>query len=181
MYASEYPGRLKGLELCDPMFSINTKPIPNIISRMLVKGMNFFGLSKAYIWGGGQYDPGKKFTGNDLSHSKERFELNKTIIGSFPQAALGSPTFGWLNQSFSAMSSIRNSSTGVAELPPILLLSGTEDSVVGFGPQKDICESVPNCQLQRIAGAKHELLMEKDSIRDEVFRMIVEFVETTIK
>lgn len=176
-YVREHPERLKGLVLCAPMFSINTAPVPGVLADFVVKSMIFVGADERYIFGGGPYDPDKQFAGNDLTHSKVRFELNKRMILMFPQVALGSPTFGWLSQAFSAMDSSLNGDSHPENLPPILILSGTEDSVVTFAPQKKLCDSQASCRLQRISGARHELLMEKDEIRDTVIGLIMKFVE----
>nr|MBF0221194.1 alpha/beta fold hydrolase [Desulfobulbaceae bacterium] len=177
LYAREKPNRLKGLVLCAPMFSINTAPVPHIVARILVKSMGVIGSTESYVFGGGPYDADKKFAENDVTHSSKRFALNKKLVASFPEVALGSVTFGWLEQSFLAMDSIRNSNPGTLESPPILILSGTEDKVVGFDSQKEVCDRLAGyCRLQSIDGAKHELLMETDAIRDQVQALIVEFV-----
>jgi len=162
------------------MFSINTSPFPGFLADFLVKTMMYVGADKRYIFGGGPYDPDKPFIGNDLTHSRKRFELNKSIIQKFPKVALGSPTFGWLSQAFSSMDQSINSLNQVKNLPPTLILSGTEDSVVNFAPQKEICGHFPSCRLERIDGARHELLMEKDEIRDRVVARIVSFIEKRI-
>lgn len=177
LYALENSKRLKGMVLCAPMFSINTGLVPQIVARLLVKSMVTIGSTERYVFGGGPYDPDKKFAENDVTHSSARFELNKKLIASFPEVALGGATFGWLDQSFSAMDSIRNSKTGTLESTPILIISGAEDSVVGFAPQKEVCDNfADNCRIQVIDGAKHELLMETDAIRSQVLALIVEFV-----
>jgi lysophospholipase len=180
-YARAYPKRLNGIVLCAPMFSINTAPVPKFIAKFVVKGMVVAGAEKRYIFGGSPFDPAKSFAGNDLTQSQGRFALNKALMLNFPQVALGSPTFGWLDQAFSAMDVSLRPDNQAEDLPPILILSGTEDTVVDFAPQKEMCNSLPDCRIQRIAGAKHELMMEKDEIRDTILRLIVEFVETQLR
>ena len=179
LYMRQNPKSIRAAVLCAPMFAINTKPIPQFLSNLLVKSMVLIGSSDKYIFAGGPYNTDKKFAGNDLTHSKVRFDLSKRAVASSSQVALGSPTFGWLEQSFTAIKSIHNDKE-VAQ-PPIMILSGTQDSVVTFSSQQDVCERLPNCQMQRIVGARHELLMEIDAIRAEVLGHIVEFIESFVR
>ncbi len=174
LYSIENPGILKGIILCSPMLQINTAPFPGELARLLVAGITTLGGGDLYVFGGGPYNPAKAFAANDLTHSAVRFALNKKILRECPGNELGSPTFQWLNESFEGM---KEADAGAGSLrTPLLLLEGGSDMVVGRKAENDFCYQVPDCVSVRFPGGRHELLMEKDSIRNLVLKRIKEFI-----
>ncbi len=174
LYSIENPGILKGIILCSPMLRINTAPFPGELARLLTAGITALGGGDFYVFGGGPYNPAKAFAGNDLTHSAARFALNKKILHEFPKNELGSPTFQWLNESFKAMKEARAEAGNLKIL--VLLLEGGSDTVVGRKAETKFCEGAPNCVLARFPGGRHELLMEKDPIRNQVLKRIKKFI-----
>lgn len=174
IYSLENPGVLSGMILCSPMLQINTAPYPNEVARVLTATITDLGGGDFYIFGGGPYNPARAFAGNDLTHSAARFMLNKKILRNFPENELGSPTFQWLNQSFKAM---REAKAGAGDIRvPLLILEGGSDTVVGRKAESDFCLQAPDCILARFPGGRHELMMEKDSIRNLVLKRIKDFI-----
>ncbi len=178
LYAVENPGILDGIILCSPMLQINTAPYPLEIARLLTKVITALGGGEMYIFGGGPYEPARKFTGNDLTNSLARFELNKRILRQFPGNELGSPTFKWLEEAFKGMKEARKETKNLKT--PILILAGDDDRVVGRKAEEDFCRQAPACTLVHFPGARHELLMEKDPIRNAVLKQIKKFIATHI-
>ncbi len=174
IYSIENPGILKGIILCSPMLQINTAPFPDEFARLLTTWITTLGGGDLYVFGGGPYNPAKAFAANDLTHSAARFALNKKILREFPENELGSPTFQWLNESFKGM---KEADAGAGSLrTPLLLLEGGSDTVVGRKSEINFCYQAPNCVQVRFPGGRHELLMEKDSIRNLVLKRIKEFI-----
>ncbi|HDK43593.1 MAG TPA: alpha/beta fold hydrolase [Desulfobacteraceae bacterium] len=174
LYSIENPGVLNGIILCSPMLQINTAPYPLEIARLLTEGITALGGGDLYIFGGRPYNPARKFAGNDLTHSLARFDLNKRILRQFPGDELGSPTFQWLDESFKGMKEAR---AGAGSLKtPVLILEGDDDTVVGRKAEDNFCNQAPACTLVHFPGGRHELLMEKDSIRNAVLKRIKKFI-----
>ncbi|VAW40797.1 Lysophospholipase L2 [hydrothermal vent metagenome] len=174
IYSIENPGILSGMILCSPMLQINTAPYPNELARLLTAGITDLGGGGFYVFGGGPYNPAKAFVGNDLTHSAARFALNKKLLHKFPADELGSPTFKWLYESFEGM---KKANAGAGKLRmPILVLEGGADTVVGRKAESDFCAQAPDCVVARFPGGRHELMMEKDSIRNLVLKRIKEFI-----
>jgi len=172
----KYPGEINGMILCSPMLSVNTAPFPKFVAKVLSKAFVLVGMGKRYVIGGGPYKHDLPFENNDLTDSYARFELNRRLVEDNPKVALGSPTFRWLSEAFSAMDAI---TSGVSPLKvPMLLLVGEDDTVVGTKAQKAFCESQKNCSLVVLPKGKHELLMEKDQVRDGVLEHIKLFLNT---
>ncbi len=174
LYGIENPGVLNGIILCSPMLRINTAPYPLEIAKLLTEGITDLGGGDLYVFGGHPYNPAKKFAGNDLTHSRARFELNKRILRQFPGNELGSPTFQWLDESFKGMKEAREGAGSLKT--PVLILEGDDDTVVGRQAEDDFCKQAPDCTLVHFPGGRHELLMEKDSIRNAVLKRIKKFI-----
>ncbi len=174
LYAMENPGILNGIILCSPMLRINTAPYPLVVARFLTAVITRLGGGDLYVFGGHPYNPARKFDGNELTHSRARFELNKRILRQYPGDELGSPTFQWLEDSFVAMKEARQ---GAGHLEtPLLVLEGDDDTVVGRKAEEEFCRQAPDCTLVHFPGGWHELLMEKDSIRNAVLEQIKKFI-----
>ncbi len=174
LYGIENPGVLNGIILCSPMLRINTAPYPLEIARLLTEGITALGGGDLYVFGGHPYNPAKKFAGNDLTHSRARFEANKKILRQFPGNELGSPTFQWLKESFKGMKEARDGAGSLKT--PLLILEGDDDTVVGRQAEDNFCKQAPDCTLVHFPGGRHELLMEKDSIRNAVLKRIKKFI-----
>jgi len=176
LYGMENPGILNGMIFCSPMLRINTMPFPGKIARLLAQGMTALGDGDLYVFGGRPYDPARDFAGNDLTHSAARFKLNKKILEQFPENQLGSPTFQWLTESFKGMAEARENAGKLKT--PVLIIQGDADTVVGRKAEKNFCSQLPNCTLVHCAEGRHELLMEKDAIRNTVLERIKQFIKT---
>jgi lysophospholipase len=174
LHERKYPGTVAGMILSSPMFSVNTAPFPPLLARGLSRVFTFLGLGTRYVIGGKPYDHRQMFEKNVLTDSFARFELNKRRVEENPRVALGSPTFTWLAEAFSAMDRVRNDTVNLQT--PMLVLVGEEDVVVGRTVQKDFCDARPNCSFVLLPRGKHELLMEKDQVRDLVLSHISGFL-----
>lgn len=174
LYANSHPDMTQGLILCAPMLAINTNPFPVPVARLLARTASLIGYDTSYVPGGGPYDPSKTFRNNKVTHSQTRFELNQTLVASSPVNTIGSPTYGWINQAFSSMQRLKKNHRQLTM--PILLLQAGDDTVVGNRPQSDFCADLPTCTLVNLPGARHEILMEEDKLRNQAISLIRNFL-----
>ena len=175
LHERKYPGTVTGMILCSPMFSINTGTFPPFFARKISKILKFLGFGSRYVFGGKPYEHHHVFENNDLTGSLARYELNRRRVEENPQVALGSPTLSWLAEGLAAIDRIRNN-THPLQIP-LLLLVGGEDRVVGQKAQEEFCGIQPRCSLIVLPHGRHELLMEKDQIRDVVLLSIKDFLK----
>jgi lysophospholipase len=178
LHERKYPGTVSGIILCSPMFSVNTAPFPPLVAKIFCRVMDLLGFGYRYVPGGKPYDYHHPFENNDLTDSFARYELNRRRVEENPQVALGSPTILWLAEAFTAMGRIKADTTPLQI--PMLLLVGEEDIVVGQHVQKKFCGIQPHCSFVALPHGKHELLMEKDQVRDVVLQHIEDFLQRHI-
>lgn len=174
LYERKHPGTITGMILCSPMLDINTAPFPKGLAKITVKTLTVLGMGTRYVFGGKPYDPHFPFENNDLTDSYARFELNRRLVEENPKVALGGPTLRWLAEAFRAIDRIKADTSDLHV--PILLMVGEEDTVVGKKSQQTFCSTQPDCSLVILPHGKHELLMEKDQVRDSVLENIRVFL-----
>lgn len=174
IYAARHPESLDGMILSAPMIQINTGPVPQWVISFMASVLTAIGMGNAYVPGGREYDPDSPFIGNSLTGSRKRYEMMRMLISKYPQIALGSPTNRWLREALKACREIRKAATEIQI--PILLLQPGKDRVVRAGAQDDFCNKAGNCRKMTFPEARHEVLMEKDQIRDKAISSILDFL-----
>ncbi|MDP2106197.1 MAG: alpha/beta fold hydrolase, partial [Desulfobulbaceae bacterium] len=174
LYANSYPDSVQGLILCSPMLGIKTSLLPTVAARFLIQGACSLGFEDRYIFGCQSSDSGKSFSANKVTHSEARFSLNQRLVAETPDNALGNPTFGWINQAFVGMDHLAASHRQL--VMPVLLLQAEEDKVVRNAPQNALCRDLPECTLVTLPGSGHEILMERDPVRNSALKRIRGFV-----
>lgn len=162
------PTLIKKAVLVAPMLKMNTQPYSEIIARLYSNALVLTGQGKKYAPGRGPYIPEEDtFEINDVTHSQVRFNISKNIFARWPSQIVAGPTARWVSQSLKATHNIDR-------LPieaPILLLQAGLDEVVKPGRQEEFCKK-GLCEIIRLPEAAHEILMEKDSIREEALKEI---------
>lgn len=174
LYANSYPGSVQGMIACALMLDINTAPFPTPVARLLSRGASLLGFGASYVPGGRPYDPAKPFSANTVTHSQARFSLNQKLITITPDNAMGSPTYAWIDQAFAGMDRLQSKHQNLTM--PVLFLRPGADTVVKAKPQADFCDKLPDCTLVDLPGARHEILMEEDPIRNRALTLIRDFV-----
>lgn len=176
---AERPGLADGLILVSPMLQINTGCLlPPLLGEALAALICRFGGGGSYVWGGGPFRVDLPFAGNDLTGDAERFARNQEMIVERSELALGSPTFGWLRQAYRGMRRARRSAGRLN--CPVLLLAGLDDTVVSVPAMLSFSRRLPRCTVKRYAGARHEVLMERDEVRSKAITEILGFIDTLV-
>jgi lysophospholipase len=176
LYAERYQRDFDAIVLSSPMMEIDTAPYPEFIAYALVSIRVALDQGGEYAPDRHGYDPHLPFEGNDVTHSRARFEMNKAMIARRPESALGGPTNRWVMEAMRAGRIARREARRL--VVPTLLLQAGEDEVVQSGGQDDLCREAPRCRKIVLAGASHEILMETDRIRDPAFAEIRSFLRS---
>ena len=169
-------GIFSAMLFTSPMFGINSAPLPTPAAEWVAALMVRSGQGQTYIFGRGAEIYNQKYANNPLTSSHERFAYNLQLLEENPQLALGSPSFNWLHESYCWTRKVRNLSLEKNSAAiPILLLQAEYDRVVMASAQEQFLRNNPSCEFQVVAGARHELLMEADTIRNGVFDTVKDF------
>ena len=174
--ALKHPDYFDKLVFCSPMFGIRPA-LPRWLANQL---LNHFtrrftkaGLATDYFVGQKDYLP-PAFEANHLTHSRVRYRLFRMLYADQPALQLGGVTIHWLRAALEAMDVIERRAGEICQ--PCLLLSAGSDTVVDNRRQKRVARKLRDVTVKTLPGAYHELLIEKDDIRDETFQAIFNFL-----
>jgi lysophospholipase len=159
------------------MIDIRTAPFPRPLARALSRVARRFGFADAYVPGAGDYLLEEdRFPDNRLTADPEGFLVSKREIVNNPGLALGGVTYGWLAATFDSIDRLTQPGY-VASIPlPVLLVSAGAEAVVSVPAQRRICRELPDCRCLTIPGARHEILMEVEGVKDRFWRAFDRFL-----
>jgi lysophospholipase len=175
-YLAQHPSIFKKAFLCAPMLELNTKPYAEIIAKIYSIFLLKTGKGQEYAPGKGPYVLEEDtFEINDVTHSEARFDMSKTLSRDYPQLVVGGATVQWVSSSLKATGRIQH--LGPKIKTPIFMVQAGQDEYVKNKRQDRFCNKAQDCKRQLYPQAFHELLMEKDEIRDDVMKLIRGFFE----
>jgi lysophospholipase len=159
--------------LSAPMLQINTKPYPEAVGRAIVAGERAIGKGEEYAPGKTDYDPNAPFEKNDVTQSEARWWMTNEMIREFPRTAMGGPSNQWVDEALGATHRIRRAMKRATT--PILMFQAGHDLLVDPGGQEKGCARASKCKIIVFPESEHEILNERDFIRDRAFDLIDDF------
>lgn len=173
------PTAFDAVALTAPMFGI-TLPMPQWMAHRILNWTEKRPtVSEGYAIGTGKWRP-RPFALNHLTHSRERYRRNLRFYADDPGLRVGGPTYHWVREGVLAGQMILQQASHIST--PLLLLQAAEDRVVDNKAQDLFCQAMAAagqpCEggaPKIIAGARHEILFEKDSMRAEALETIMAF------
>lgn len=182
-YLQEYSHPFDKVVFSSPMWGLPTGPVPAVVLKPVVKSAAWLVKQvepqSPYFLGNSDY---KKvpFLINTLTHSKARYEYFRHTYEQTPELQLGGITYGWVVASINALDSAFDDLDKVDV--PIAVLQAEKDIVIDNSAQNKFCERLSElgkpCHSQGpivIKGAKHEIFIEKDEIRNQGLAVILDF------
>jgi len=152
------------------LFTANT-------SGLICKVMRLEKKQAVYAPGQTSYDLElSPFKNNLLTHSKRRFSIMREEMEEHPSAKIGGPSIGWIQQACIG-SELAVENADKIEMP-LLILRGSEDEIVNPKAEDEFCQKLGSkCIGYEIKGAWHELLIERDTYREEALSVILTFLD----
>ncbi len=117
-----------------------------------------------------------KFEGNPLTSDAARFERNRQIAIQLPQVSVGVPTYGWLYAATGAMAAAADESFPTRITTPTLFVAGSLDKVVSVPAVERFAGELRTASFVLLPGARHEVLMERDRLREQYWAAFDAFV-----
>ena len=148
------------------------------LAKMLARTLGGLGLADAFV-------PGSEprsistlpFAGNRLSGDPARYARNAAVAEALGAGAIGSPTVGWVRAAYEAMDRLARPGTGAAIRMPTLMIGAGDDPVCSTPAIERFARTLgPDCLYVPIAGSRHEVLMETDSVRERFWEAFDRFV-----
>lgn len=172
-YMNLHQNTFKKAVLVAPMLELNTSPYSEMIACLYAQFLVLTRKGSDYAPGYGPYKPEEDtFEKNVYTHSPNRFDVTKNISVNDPSSVVGGPTARWVHESLLATKKIDRLKVST----PVLLFQAGDDHIVKPKRQDSFCHS-HTCEKIHVPDAFHEILMEKDVIRDDVLNHIKSFFD----
>jgi lysophospholipase len=172
-YLAHFEHGFSGVFLSAPMLDIYTNSTPKYLAKLIARGANLLGFKNSYALGQTDYNP-DEFALNTLTSSHVRYDLFRQAYHKEPLLQLGGVTYGWLHAAFAFISSVDKLVINI----PLYIASAEHDEVVDNKAQYKLAKRHDNITLKNVAGAKHELLFERDEIRQPLLTQFYQFCKS---
>jgi lysophospholipase len=167
------------LVLSAPMIDIANLLFPRG-ARWLADTLDMLGLGGMFIPGGkGASFIEEDFEGNKLTSDPIRFARNARILAKAPQLAIGDPTISWVNAAFRQMKRFESPDYPRRARAPTLIVASGRDEIVSTRATERFAQRLDLATLVTIPGARHEIMMERDELREQFWRAFDVFVPGT--
>ncbi|MFO1034068.1 MAG: alpha/beta hydrolase [Hyphomicrobiales bacterium] len=107
------------------------------------------------------------FVENPLTNSEARWDRDAGTLARYPDIAVGGATFGWLHAAMESINSLKHGSFPKGPKCPVLMVLAGRDRVVDNAAAEAFAARVPGVSVVRVQDSLHEILMERDVIREE--------------
>jgi lysophospholipase len=161
------PGTFAAAVMTAPMFGIPLAGVPEPVARLL-------GRTAVRLGAGREYAPGQRdfqiercrYERNPLTSCPVRFGAYRDLAAGRPELTVGGATWGWLDASLRSIAITRRPGYLESIETPILLCAAGEERVVSNASIELFARRLPNASLRRFARARHELLIEREDLRN---------------
>ena len=150
------------------------------LARFTARSMRLLGMGSAYVPGGSDtVQSTGPYIGNPATSDPVRHARTKAVLEAAPDLGLGSPTVGWLNAAYRAMSEFADPAYPSKVRQPLMLVAAGRDEIVSTAAIEDVAIRLRAGSHLIVAGAKHELMMEQDRYRGQFWAAFDAFVPGT--
>jgi len=177
-FLHDFPEVICKAVLTSPMIDIMVPPFPKWIIKLAACFASKIGCGSSYSAGSKDYSYQKniKFEGNTLTSDPVRFMDEHRAIESNPDLALGGVTYGWLAAAFDSIGLLLSKGYAERISTPVFIISAGRDKIVSEAAQKAICSRMSKCRFVGIPDSYHEILKERDKVRNVFWREFDGFI-----
>ena len=148
------------------------------LSKFAARALSAIGLSRAPA-----SRPSKEafaFEGNMYTTDRARHERFRDLQLAEPAAAARAPAFGWVNDAIKAGEEIHQPGYFDKLKIAVLIISAGLERRIEARDHKIIASFHEKIQQTEIPGALHEIMMERDEIRDQYWKAVDDFLAPAI-
>jgi len=169
--------RFSRMVLASPLIDFGDMQPPKPVARRLAPLMTALGFGEMRV-------PGQErltlanlpFEDNPLTSDPVRFARNQNLARTLPSLFVGEPTFGWFQAAFQAIAEAADPDFSTAVGLPTLLVVGSLDRVASIAASEDCVSQMRAGGKTVLAGGRHELMMERDQVREQFFAAFDAFI-----
>ncbi|WP_229426741.1 alpha/beta fold hydrolase [Microvirga alba] len=149
-----------------PMISLSIIKYPRA-ARWVTWALKYLGFGKSFVPGGGETSIATMpFRGNRLTSDPVRYARNANAATAIRDGAIGAPTVSWLDSAFRLMKRFTDPRYGLKIRLPTLVIAAGADPVCSTPAIERFSARLKAGHAIVLPGARHEILMERDEIRE---------------
>jgi lysophospholipase len=162
-----------------PMVALRLIQRPRLASSLALI-LYLFGFGKSFVPGGGETSIATKpFSGNRLTSDPRRYARNAAAATAVGAGAVGDPTVAWVCGAFRFMRKLADPRLPRGIHTPTLVIAAGADPVCTTPAIELFAARLKAGHAIVIPGARHEILMERDRIREDFWAAFDAFVPGT--
>lgn len=171
--APELGGRVARMVLSAPLVGLTGLPLPPRLVFSIAALFSATGLGERML----RKERGAMpFEGNPLTSCPVRYAGFAALRDAYGDVRVGAPTARWLNEVRKAMARATRQEHLTRITVPTLILAPMLDGVVPYEAMERLARRFRAARLIPIAGARHELLLERDRYRAQAMAAMLAFL-----
>ena len=163
--------------LSAPMVGLGGQPFSFGTMAAIADTVSVLGLGRVPVGRGADEVPTEQgFPSNPLTSDLRRYMITVDTWRERPDLIVAKPTFRWAGAAMHAMADAQTDAFPAAIRVPVFMLAAARDEVVSTSHTEQLGLRMRTGRHVVIPAAKHELFMETDAIRAQVFAAFDAFI-----
>ncbi|WP_338241117.1 alpha/beta hydrolase [Aurantiacibacter hainanensis] len=174
--------RPAALVLTAPMLDVLPEHLPLFMKRGLAHAMARVGDPRRPAWGKGEKPIAMNaYRQNLLTHDDDRYEDEKFWRSHRPELKLGPGSWGWVRGAMDSIRAIHARGAPESVDLPVMVVATNADRLVSPAAIRSVISRLPDVEsLMFGAEARHEVLRERDPVRDRALAAIDDFLDRRV-
>jgi lysophospholipase len=161
--------------LTAPMIAVSFRGNSAWLVRLVTALQNRIRRGGAWVWGMEGRDPHRMTFARQMVTSDEaRFQRTQDILRAHPELRLAGATWAWLAAALRSMAWLKTQGPRITT--KLLVIGAGADRIVLTADTRAFVRRLPNARYVEIAGAGHEMLMERDVFRAQWWKAFDDFM-----
>jgi lysophospholipase len=162
--------------LLSPLVGLATLRFPRVAATAAA-ALDVVALGTRYIPGGGPTPLAlRAFAESRLTTDPARHARTAAILAAAPRLGIGDPTVRWTQAMFETFRRFADRDFGRRIATPSLMLIAGGETLCSAPAAETLALKLRGCMPVVVPGARHELLFERDAIRDQTFAALDAFI-----
>lgn len=181
-YLRKYPEIFECAAFSAPMFGLKALEKYSLeLASYLAGAIQLFAGKRFAAGQKAWHSRARRFEGNAaLSNDPQRVQLHSAWFEKHPKLQVGGVTYGWLYNALKACAAINRPSFCTDIKTPCFMALAGQETVVNNQDIRTVAQRLPMCDLLEFSAARHEILMERDAIRDIFFEKFYAMIKECI-
>jgi len=164
--------------MTSPLLGIHFGAWPAPVARGLASTAKAFGLGKMPLPGFPKRPVQQQnFKNNPLTSDRKRWDRDAATLLAHPELGTGAPTYAWFRATLDSIDELQKWPANQGPSCPTLIAMAGLDRVVNNAGTKKFLERVPGFSSLTIADSQHEILNEKQEIRERFLAAFEAFIK----